>query len=167
MKAIRHRPRWAMGSCLAIALAVTTLTTGGPDQPTVQAPTLILAHRSVVLPPAPSPARCRISHIGWPHFARSVPGAVKVNAIATCDAPVEQQTLSVTLIDVDAPTTPLKRTVTKVDNEAQLENKNTWVMCKNKDMHTFRGMAFGASWEKGRPYTYIVMGATRPLPCGY
>jgi hypothetical protein len=123
--------------------------------------------KSVVLPPSPSPAHCRIEHIGWPHFAKSVPGAVKVNAIAQCDRPVEEQTLSVVLTDTASPTTPLKRTVTKNNNEAELDNKGTWVRCKDATPHTFRGMALGASWEGGRPYTFIVMGPERQLNCGY
>ena len=72
-----------------------------------------------------------------------------------------------TLVDVDQPTAPLRKTIAKGDNVAVLQNKNTWIMCKNSEVHTFRGMAFGASWEGGRPYTYIVMGEPKPLPCGY
>jgi hypothetical protein len=95
-----------------------------------------------------------------------VPGGSRVNAIATCDHAVEQQTLSVTLVDVDQPTAPPRMTIAKGDNVAALQNKNTWLMCKNSEAHTFRGMAFGASREGGRPYTYIVMGESKPLRRG-
>src|SRR5882724_456501 len=110
MSTTRNRPHWAMGTGLAAALIVPTIVTGGHAQAgaipaSIQTATVAPA----VLPADPSPAGCHISHIGWPHESRSVPGAVKVNAIATCNRPVEQQSLSVTLVDRANPAVPIKK----------------------------------------------------------
>jgi hypothetical protein len=114
-----------------------------------------------------SPAGCTIKFVDNPHFAASVPGAVKVNARAECNSPVPEHDLSVTLLDADTQT-PLKQTVVKANNRTFVENKSTWIMCKNQtDTHRFQGAAMGTSFEDNKPYVQYKFGSIVTLKCGY
>ena len=113
----------------------------------------------------PSPSGCTIVYITNPHFAKSVPGAVKVNVRAECDVPVPEHDLSVTLL---ADGRPIVKTVASAKNKAFLMNQGTFIQCKNfTDEHTFQGTALGTSWEDNKPYTQIDVGPEIPLRCGF
>ncbi len=112
--------------------------------------------------PDVSPANCKIKFISWPHPSTSVPGAVKVNARSQCDREVSEMTLSVSLMGGSVRT--LRETVTKTSGKSFVENEDTWVMCKNKDMRTFQGAAMGTSWEGGKPYVQFKFGAKKQWP---
>lgn len=112
----------------------------------------------------PSPAGCRIEKIDNPHFADSVPGAVKVNAKSQCNTVVPEQDLSVTLlVDGEARV----KTTTNAKNKAYLLNQDTFVRCSNLvDEHQFQGAALGVSYEDGEPYLHVKTGPVVTLRCG-
>ena len=115
-------------------------------------------------PDEPSPAGCTIAYITNPHFARSVPGAVKVNVMAECAVPVPEHDLSVTL---PADGRPVAKSTASSRNKVFVMNQGTFVRCSNfTDQHSFQGEALGTSWEDNKPYVQIDVGPTIVLACG-
>ena len=157
---------WSFAPCLATALLMVALTTAGTT--TVRPASYV---QPVVTPkPADqlhtSPANCLIKYVDNPHFSDSVKGAVKVNARAQCDRPVAENDLSVTLFGDNM--REITETVEKSTGKAFVENKGTYVHCKNNtETHTFQGAAMGTSWEDGKPYVQFLFGNKVQLNCGY
>lgn len=114
-----------------------------------------------------SPAGCRIVTIANPHYASSVPGAVKVNAKSECNTRVPELDLSVTLL-MDG--RPVAKTISKAVNKSFIMNQSTYIMCKGKEKeHTFQGTALGTSFEgeEGKPYLQAKTGPVVTLKCDY
>jgi len=89
-----------------------------------------------------------------------------VNAWAECNSPVSEHDLSVTLFGDNMK--QLRATVAKETNKPIIENKDTYITCKNRsDVHTFQGAAMGTSWENGRPYVQFKFGNKIERACGY
>jgi hypothetical protein len=158
------RASYQLHQVLTVALLAASLTSVGGPKPVAyldRPPPRPSVFRSEPF----SPAKCEILYVDNPHPSRDVSGAVKVNVKAQCDHPVQELTLSVTLLDGSG--RPLKKTMEKVVNKASIMNQSTYIMCTDSTPNFFQGTALGTSYEDGELFQQIKFGNKVQVNCGY
>ena len=121
----------------------------------------------------PSPAGCHIiqpvqlPHVSTFEESRNSRREMKGKAFSTCNTPVSELTLSVTILDYGSHKTVLKGRVVTNKNEKAIGSQDTLVPCVNTNTTTYQVAVLGTSFENGQEYFEVAFSKPWPLPCGY
>jgi hypothetical protein len=121
---------------------------------------------------APSPARCQIIDVEDPHVSTygqviNKVSELKGNALAQCDVPVDEMTLSVSIFDHDLKREVKEGPIAQNKGQKTLNSRKTTLPCVNDKMTTYQIGALGTSYEHGQEYWQIKFGNVGPVPCGH